>query len=232
MGKKLIIRGADFSSNAIGTDEANVNSYIQNGLIIQVDGLSLSGGVWYDLKSNITITNHGVAFGTNGAIFNGTSWCDISDFPSPINQSTFADYTIEAVYTRDADFANNQELLLSSKPNSIISLGFASTGNLGLSTNGNLITGYTGILSHLRGIHYVSANNTRALFDGALLTTRGSASFANGVVNTIGARQKTTAGTIDSPFTGTIHAIRIYNRQLTTDEMAWNYDIDRARFGA
>ncbi len=232
MGKKLIIRGADFSSNAIGMDEANVNSYIQDGLIIQLDGLSLSGGVWYDLKRKITITNHGVVFGTNGAIFNGTSWCDMSDLPSPVNQNTFTDYTIEAVYTRDADFANSQELLFSSKPKSLLSLGFAATGNLGLSTNGSLINGYTGILNHLRGIHYVSANNTRALFDGTPLTARDSGSFGSGVVNTIGARQKTTAGTIDSPFTGTIHAIRIYNRQLTADEMAWNYDIDRARFGA
>lgn len=33
------------------------------------------------------------------------------------------------------------------------------------------------------------------------------------------------------PFTGKIHAIRIYSRTLTSDEIAANYAIDKARFG-
>lgn len=33
------------------------------------------------------------------------------------------------------------------------------------------------------------------------------------------------------PFTGKVHAIRIYSRTLTTEEIAHNYKIDKARFG-
>ncbi len=225
MGKKLIIKGADFSANAVGNDTYGVDSYVQDGLEIQLDGLNLSSGVWYDLKNKITLTNHGVVFGANGAVFDGTSWMDISDLPSSLSSYN---YTIEFVYTRNSDFSGRQEILFSTSV--LACMGFTKEGNMAVSSNNASIQGYTGIASHLRGIHYCSANRDMAIMDGVILSHTDNANFATGVKNTIGGRQKQT-GTLDSPFTGTINAIRLYSRPLTEEEMRYNYNIDQFRFG-
>lgn len=245
MGKRLIIKNADFSANAIGTPSApdiepdepvtpetptyNEDSYVLDGLTFQLDGINKGSksGVWQNLRGSAEYINNGAEFLANGVRFQGTAYLTgTSDLAAFYDQT---DYTIEVVYSIPSELPAVQQILFSNKQNIYPSFGFNANKQLCIASNGNLIAGFT-VIPTTEGIHYASANNSRLLFDGTLITSRSTnAAFSHGEISSIGGRQKT-SGVLDSGFTGIIYAIRIYDRLLSEAEMGANQEVDIARF--
>lgn len=187
--------------------------YIQNGLVLHLDGLnpgSADGSTWVDLVSGHIFTNHGAVMNSDSFSFDGTAWMENSSFTSPAPNYG----TIEVVY--DLDFTNYTRIFC---PNGRTRLGLIHRNRLFAGFGNNYTyTGETGKGS-------ISVQRYRAYENGQALTA-GSTGGLTGEpsVNTI----STSNGF--EPVIGKIYAIRIYNRQLTEAEVMHNLSIDLARY--
>lgn len=244
MANEGVLRGLTLAmtiQNATGHFGGGDAGIVRNGLIIWYDGLNNTGdghsgdtSEWFDLSGN---GNHGTIYngiwGNNELVFNGTStWvnCGRRDFRA---------VTIECLVTftgspEIADVANNYH-----------------TGGYGWMRHGNgqlmfqvyrsgayqqLFAGAieVGTPNLVAGV----ANSTKQavyrdgrFVDGAgsetpISPTTQSTVFALGV-NPIGS-------THDNPaywFNGSIKSFRLYDRVLTSEEIAQNYRYDKRRFG-
>ena len=78
-------------------------------------------------------------------------------------------------------------------------------------------------------VTYTESNNTAtdAFVNGRISPSRKSVNFAQPVSSGLVIGYGYNSGA----FSGTIYAIRMYNRVLTPDEIAHNYEIDKERFG-
>lgn len=81
--------------------------------------------------------------------------------------------------------------------------------------------------SSFYGTHTISCNADRALMDGNIELTAGSANYWSPSSEWIGIGGRS-QGTY--PFTGKIYSIRIYPRKLSYDEMRHNQYVDKKRF--
>lgn len=213
-----VVRDTDYSIFGNGA-----GAYIQDGLVFQLDGIHKgpTADAWTDLVGGKVFTNTGCTPLVNGWQITNTT----STYNSLRNTDTLtlpqASYTIEVCYNS----TKTTGLMFIPKDANNISLGLVAQ------TRFIWTTGTTNELSissgTLAGLHTVSANASRGLLDGVTqLTKSGSNSWSRGTYNGIGARS--TNATYS--FNGTIYAIRIYNRQLSYDEMTHNQKEDIRRF--
>lgn len=192
------------------------NSYTQDGLIFQLDGIakgnSADTSTWVDLKGGLVFTQEGVVESlANGWHFDGSCY-----FTCPTLLSGNVDYTVEMC-----------------------------ASNIILWHNGTWTEGHpffypvadnVYFLQKCSGIKFSNLSN--------ILRNPFTASFnlSNGYINKIASTgfsgvnffsdtQRIDIGYYRSSHsTGTIYAIRIYNRRLTSDEQLKNQDVDMARF--
>ena len=194
-------------------------TYITDGLVLWMDGIDKGStpGAWTDKAAGYVFTNvNGFEDGSNYVGLNSSSSQYFSNTSfSPVNDDTG---TIEVVMS---DYSN-RALVFMPKSLGMLAFGvFGSTDQIISSTSeGKYVINFT------TGAKIFSiVNNTRAMVDGALAQL-GSENAWGGDdnINYIGRRSS------GNYFTGKIYAIRMYNRQLTQEEMLHNQRLDNKRF--
>lgn len=203
------------------------NSYIQDGLIFQLDGIAKgnSGDTskWVDLKGSTIFTNGGgVSELDNGWYFNATSSSGFSSSSGFLAQNE--NYTVEVCIKPSTTNNGNRTVFI------------FSTGSM---TNGALffLSGSTVTFLQRRNTYpvphvanaplCVGLNLTLGVKNGDVIQKNSGTDYWDTISLMIGQRN---AGANRAYFGGTIHAIRIYNRQLTLDEILTNQRIDNTRF--
>lgn len=198
------------------------NSYIQDGLIFQLDGIakgnSADTSTWVDLKGGLVFTQNGVVESlANGWKFDGTCI-----FYNSTILSYSTDNTIEACVKLDSGSGNG---IFHSSGNSTgkpvlyvwgSNLVFMqrqkyATGNLGTRVkNGNPIS--------------LSLNQDRCYGNKTSYALSSGTNYYTDAGETEVGRYK------NSYMKGTVYAIRLYNRRLTAEEQLHNIKVDIARF--
>ena len=214
-----------------GGESYTASSYVQDGLIGQYDGIENAGvGVhgspeqWKDLIGSNDLLLENITWGDDGAIYNGSnSVAYLSSLPF---SDSFQSVEICATMTGSNNWMTFQ---------------FSNTSYMGYNGSGRFIVVTKGAGSNdyrstpfvPSNVHTASALPSRKLaVDGLIQTTR--------YTNTNGVSQndkyKTLFGAryyngITLVLTGKIHSIRIYDKELSQDELTKNYNIDKKRFG-
>lgn len=228
------ISGCLASESGIFISGLGPRSYVQQGLIFQLDGLvkGVNAGTWTDLVQGIVLDK----IGNPQPLSDGWQFSDGNYFhtyeylgelinnnlPQPKNA------TIEIVYTGDINNAlalGNQSFVIG-KYNAfyILTSAFAprnTTGIANIPSEGK----------HILSCASVSINANKGVVDKAdiIMTTQ---DYWTGYGNEmfIGARAKNLSQSIQASNCA-IHAIRVYNRTLTDEEIFANQTIDIKRFG-
>lgn len=202
------------------------DSYIQNGLVFQLDGIDKGSntGYWTDRKGGITFPISGAASsGADHVSFDGSGYITGSATISP--SFTYDSLTIEVACTYDRHTTGNRVVIICNvAPN--FAFGFANAHkDIRCSSGVNMPTWS---LTDLSAMKVYSITSDHALANINVSLTKGSnGSFNNSSGNIeIGGRSYNNT----SMYLGDVYAIRIYDRQLTLAEMAFNQAIDNERF--
>lgn len=197
--------------------------YVQDGLVLLMDGIEKGGtaGHWIDLVNGhdfealggVTFEDNCVTFdGINGYLHNNT-------FTTPSSNTG----TIEIVFAKEGSTA---QVLYAPKSGSQRLAFYLSSTNLLVWSIVTSLPSY-----QLQDAASVSVNNNGCYLNGSNISpnTSYSMSTSGTTYNRIGCRYN---NNVNSNFlNGRIYCIRIYNRQLTADEVEANRQIDIARFG-
>ena len=200
------------------------NSYIQDGLVFQLDGINKGSnqGYWTDLVGGIQFTIPESEYLTEET--NGFTWIGDVNMPNSGTMPNGETYTVEiAMFSKG---------LASLSKTSIFA---TRTGN----TKGNIqITRWDNNFLCIARTNSVAASS---LVDNTFMTISFNTQAAcinknqvqfNGVSEFMTQSVTGVGKTSLYPgMRGTIYAIRIYNKQLTLAEMQFNQDIDLKRFG-
>ena len=204
-----------------GGSSYDENSYIQDGLVFQLDGINKGSnqGYWTDLKGGCTfsIPVSGVDVLEKGFEFDGNSFMKLSSGTIPNDVS----YTVEA------------SVVLIKDPGRVgvfcARIG-SNSGDIAI-----VISGDTSVFMQRQNtVKNAYTINRLAIF--SYNTNVCCVNGSQGVFNTSdywGTRNigmGSLGGALNN-FIGIIHSIRIYNRQLSLAEMQFNQDIDLKRFG-
>jgi hypothetical protein len=211
------------------------NNIVKRGLIFHIDaGINDSytgvGSTIYDVSGNDyigTLTNSPTFSTTNGGciVFDGSN--DYIELNTNSIITGAQSFTIESFYTITG------------------SGGGALFGNYGASTQSNTIwfSGQYGIYingscyasSHpiTSGTHHMVATRdsnglVKLYLDGVLSN---SATLNASIVTPINYRIGTDAGGTQEPFAGNLYNMRVYNRDLSINEILQNYNIQKLKFG-
>lgn len=192
------------------------NSYVQDGLVFQLDGIakgnSADTSTWVDLKGGLVFTQNGVVTSTdNGWYFDGTSNLTCA---SVLSDNT--DYTIETCASNYIVWHNGSHT--SGNP-------YFYTLNRGLYfLQRNVPVTDNNMRTIMSSPFTTSLNLDTCYINKVLYTGRGMADYWSDPARfDIGLFK-------GNHSTGTIYAIRIYSRRLTSEEQLHNQDVDIARF--
>ena len=219
----------------------SASSYIQNGLVFQMDGLEQGSNTsaWTDLVNGVVFTPNGATKRANGWYFDGVDDYMLGDS----NMGSFNPnaHTVEVCIQSEL---SNQAyyVFVDSEGKTIFCYiynyqskdwytirGTQASGAYGGSLN-------TGTRDNGNGAKIVSINGAVTQGnDGGRVNgdTKTITNLSNGSATgypTIGARYVASQSGFADFFKGTVHAIRIYNRALTLAEMLANQKIDNERF--
>ena len=202
------------------TEILPANSYVQDGLIFQLDGIEKGAddGSWVDLIGGKVFTGNATSLSKGFAVDDKKYLSNSTYLPANEN------YTVEAIFMQTSKSPNGQVIFCSSVGSTVnyICLVRDRTNLLFLERKNT----YT-VTSANNVPIYISANLTRALYNGNVLSPNSSTDYWGGDSKTNVGRP-TTANRY--PFYGNIYAIRVYNRRLTEEEQRFNYVIDKKRF--
>lgn len=214
-----------------GGESYTALSYVQDGLIGQYDGIENAGvGVhgspeqWKDLIGSNDLLLENITWGDDGAIYNGSdSVAYLSSLPF---LDSFQSVEICATMTGSNGWMTFQF-------SGSYYMGYNGSGRLIVATKGKGANDYQGTPFVPPALHTASVLPNRKLsVDGVIRSTTESAT--NGVSQNnkyqtlFGARYY---NGISMVLTGKIHSIRIYDKELSQDELTKNYNIDKKRFG-
>ena len=204
-------------------------SYIQNGLIFQLDGINKGNNPngWVEVINGLIFPyNEHMILEDDGVVFEDGSQCYInSDFQFPLNGQieVVCDYnytTVSGQYSFVICTGNSQNLM------------FANTQTLAVGVSEPSPHHKTIPLDNLiRYKPYTFSYNINSQFINSEETISPQNNFFtqnNANIISLGFRKKTSYGA--SYYNGKIYSIRIYNRQLTSEEVAFNYNVDKIRF--
>ena len=208
------------------------NSYIQDGLIFQLDGfekgsvnnawVDLVGGYVFEFVSGMSSKNNCVEFTSNRTeIFStdGTIQC--------MRNSA----TIEVVHKNNGGIT--QAFTFTGGVSGSLAFGceYNSSGQLT-----RVVQSTTWYPSNTRApsqtilasdVNTISITDTTSMFNGVI------GGNGSGWVNSPITEQKIIVGsntTGSRLFVGELYAVRVYNRNLSTDEMLFNQQVDNSRF--
>lgn len=234
----------------------NTPPIVTNGLVLHLDAGNLksytSGSTtWTDLsisQNNTLLTNNPVFDTTNqgNLIFNGTN--NAASASANINLSSTNQITIEFAYrstftsaTRvfiehSTNYNNNNAFAVFLPNDNTGVIGYneqnAANGYITSATSRNYNNGNWNFVQITSDRSQSVANKQRIYVNGVLDTVLSPTNQANITTNFgnfplfIGARNLTTV-----PYNGNIGFIKLYNRTLSTAELAQNYNALKSRFG-
>ena len=199
-----------------GSKAYDENSYIQDGLVFQLDGINKGNSAdlttWVDLKGGRVFTQEGVVESlADGWKFDGTC-----HFTCPTLLSGNNNYTVEVCSSKYIAWHNGTW-------NDGYPVWYWVGNNL-LFIQRTAPVNYSNINRILNNPFTASLNLDNCYFNKVLYTGRGSSNLSSD------------SNSFDIGFyrnahsTGTMYAIRIYNRRLTSEEQLKNQDVDIARF--
>lgn len=224
--------------------------YVTNGLVAWWDGLwnagvgvhSSSATTWKDLvgSRNLTLASSGVSWypnALNSAISSGcaakyTSGFSISSmYTVEIVKSTTIGRSVLIVNPSSASSSVNGCFLLGTGDSSF-RVAFGQSASTRREIAAGNIANYRSI-----SIRYSTpgAVASSCMADGSSLALSHNSSWGNSNnyagIRVFGRQDGDGYGSNGYPVRGYCHCIRIYNRQLTDDEVAANYAVDKQRFG-
>ena len=211
--------------------------YIQDGLLACWDGYENAGvGVhdpsatkWKDLVGGYEFTLTGVTVGDDRMVFAGTQ----SSYGTLDATGTAATFdkaksgTLEIVYASAT--GTGSQVILQSSSTSGIAIGILNATKLiDCNASSKMVLFTSGTATNGVSLRYSSAKFSSAFANGSTATLDGSNNNwgDSTAVTTIGTR--TSKKTY--PFNGAIYCIRVYDRQLTSEEIAFNHALDVVRF--
>ena len=184
--------------------------YIEDGLVFWLDGIEkgASDGTWVE-KIHGTIFSGDATSVDKGFNFNGGqrmsgSWVN----------GTSSYFTVEVCYTATT---GKHFVWGVGKSGSRVPLYFDNSGAITTIQNLNTFQRPSGVLSNKT----VSINQDRGTYNGVNMTKNSGVDYWTASPNnsTVYIGKGDSGGAFYSPLTGTIYAIRVYNRRLTAEEM-------------
>jgi prepilin-type N-terminal cleavage/methylation domain-containing protein len=234
------------------------NTYSRNKMVMWLDGYDAhQAGVWYDKSGNNyngTLTNM-AGTATSGydsvnkayAFAGDNDYIDVVDLPASIDWSN--GYTIEFVvkwnalntWSRIMDFgsgAPSDNIVIANESTSIANIRF-DTYNTTTNTVACPTVDVTGCIQLDNTIDTGLIANYQFVVNSSGVTTvykngdKVSNAINSAVIRNV-LRQNVYIGRsnwgTDSYFNGSIYSFRIYNRVLTTDELNYNYKLDKEKY--
>ena len=213
--------------------------YVQDGLVVMWDGIENAGWgnhddtatVWKDLTENgrdLTLTSHG-SWSPLGLVCDGVGYAargKILDIPSKdiltvevVYSSNMADVGIVAILGKAP--SENRGVFLTQRGGKLCGMSVQSA-NLGMK---NSIHCADEVKS--AAFVYSESDMAYAMLNGLEVATGYTFTSYASYYYAVGGRADNT----DVPLPCEIMAIRVHNRALTAEEIAHNYEIDKARFG-
>lgn len=221
------------------TVSAHVPSgYITDGLIFFLDGKqNISANSWTDIIGNKAFALTNCILGTNGIVFDGST--SYGEYNGAVS-SDWANETIEVVISYTGTSTDFQKMSLFNQ--ALINNALGAGMNFG-NNGSNLIRVCMAADGTTRALLQFTFNNAAKpkyiSRSAAKLVVNGTESNSSGGSTSYGANSsgktmlgaRRTSGDPVNKFNGTIHAIRIYNKQLTVAEMKANQANDATYYG-
>ena len=205
-----------------GYDE---NSYIQDGLVFQFDGINkgATDGTWVDLKSNRVFTANNATYIQSAD--DGFTFIDGSNAYTAMTCSSglvgTTTWTMEAACSPTAWGTTSWRAIFASSNRGC---GLSLRGLFHWSSGSN--KGWENdILSQQLPKVTLSMNADMGVLNGEQLTTPSGGNQMTTSGFAVGSCQNKSYN-----FVGTIHSIRMYNRSLTLEERLHNQKVDNIRF--
>lgn len=239
--KKLLLIVSCFWAT-LGTSVASTSMYVSNGLVACWDGIENAGvgmhdanaTVWKDVVCGYEFALTGVTVEADRMTFDGTA-TSYGTLDSAGGTATFGaakNGTMEIVYvSRSTSTATT--VMLQSTSGIGLAFGFYQGKILSSTVSGSSIFPFTlDTTTNSIAIRYSSSKPVSPIYTNgwSLAATSGTDAWGNPSSTTtyIGRRAANTV----AAFSGSIYCIRLYSRQLTDEEIAANYEVDRLRFDA
>lgn len=196
-----------------------VKPYISDGLVFHLDGEDCDGTTWADRIGGIAFTMNNVVCDGESVYFKGST--NSYGQSSTVVNYSYNSSTIEVVIRKE------QQSGFVFDPVNASAIKYIQGG-----TNVNFTYGAAGKRSGIttQGLNKIithSINMDREIYNGKLLSFATNDTWgAEGSGTFIGRR-----GGGGNPMKGNIYQIRIYNRKLTKEEILYNQEQDRKRYG-
>lgn len=208
-----------------------VNPYITDGLVAMWDGEWNAGGgvhdpnsvMWKDLagRNDMFLWNTGCQFhrnflktaeSQNCAVFRKINGDDIVTIESVVRLYGYNGLVLAQFSGADSG----------SKW-----IGFRANGSVNFSTSSSCV-----FVDSITSIHSYSGVNAFGSFEDSRIRIDGKLMKTNGKGMSWGNNNNTSLNSVASEYTvSDIYCIRLYSRELSADEVADNYAIDKERFG-
>jgi len=217
---------------ALASHAYTAQSYVRNGLIAQWDGIDNAGtgthvaatNRWTDLVGNRDLIVN------SGATFQGGAYLErTSSAPSDSRM---------AYYTSAVTTAKTIEIVIKRNAYAQYAVVFSpqgyTTGFLAMkqSTIGSNFSGYKTAADACNGTNATIAllTATSAIYQNGVECplAGGSEGWSGGVGNGLAIGGRATSGS--NAFYGRVYAVRLYDRELEPEELAWNAFVDDFRF--
>lgn len=209
-----------FEEGGGGVPGGNLSDYVQDGLVLHMDGKYGKGdGTWTSVVGSTVFTNYGATFNSDNVQFDGSQeqYLQNTSFTAPSSTNT-----IEVVW----DIGQLQDHpfpVFFPKTNGRVCFHYNHSRDYVYRSSGS--TSRSCPRPTLAKASF-SFSNTAILQNGSALTSAANnyATRPSSTYNYIG------RGTSGVWATGKIYSIRIYDRQLTVDEAKANLAVDNIRF--
>ncbi len=223
---------------ALNVSASSSSLYVQDGLIACWDGIENAGAgvhdgsatVWKDVKGGYEFALTGVTVNDDRMTFSGStsSYGTLSAADTTSSFVVASNGTMEIVYRSDTGAGT--QVLLQSTDSSGLAFGIFSGNNIILrsssSTAAQMLPFTSGANTNCVSVFYTSRAPVSAVVNGGKMALSGSNYWGYpGTTTVIGKRASNVSG-----FLGSIYCIRLYNRHLSDEEIAANYEIDQKRF--
>lgn len=238
--KKLLFIVSCFGAT-LGTSVASTSMYVSNGLVACWDGIENAGvgmhdanaTVWKDVVGGYEFALTGVTVEADRMTFDGTatSYGTLDSAGSTATFGAAKNGTMEIVFASRT--ASGTQVLLQSTSGIGLAFGFYQGNILSSTVSSPVFPFAQGTATNSISIRYSSSKPVSPIYTNgsSLVSGTGNNSWGspNSTTTFIGVRANKADNT---HFPGSIYSIRLYNRQLTDEEIAANYMVDRMRFDA